>query len=164
MTLVTQSEQGKLPFDPQSIELEALCNSTIEQLEAHKETDRIKLSFDDGLPRFLELDENLLRHMLYNLLSNALKYSEKQTSVDFDVDKRDEFIEITIADKGIGIPLKDHGHLFESFYRASNVSGIPGTGLGLNIAKRAVEAHGGTISYESKEGVGSVFMICLPLA
>jgi len=104
-----------------------------------------------------------LRHMLYNLLSNALKYSEKDAKVEFAVDLRGEFLELTVSDKGIGIPVNDHGHLFESFYRASNVSGIPGTGLGLNIAKRAVEAHRGTITYESKEGVGTAFMICLPL-
>jgi signal transduction histidine kinase len=101
--------------------------------------------------------------MLYNLLSNALKYSGKNATVEFTVTRQDEHLEMTVADKGISIPKEDHGHLFESFHRASNVSGIPGTGLGLNIAKRAVEAHGGTISYESQEGVGSAFMICLPL-
>ena len=163
VTLVTQSEQGKLPFDPQPMDLEAFCRNTIEQLEAYRESDRIRLHFDESLAPSLRLDENLLRHMLYNLLSNALKYSGDQAMVEFKVQYAGEFLEFTVTDKGIGIPLEDHGQLFESFYRASNVSGIPGTGLGLNIAKRAVEAHGGTISYESKEGVGSAFMICLPL-
>ena len=163
VTLVTQSEQGKLPFDPRPMDLKAFCTSTMEQLEAYRETSRIRLNYDESLLSSLMLDENLLRHMLYNLLSNALKYSGESAVVEFSVDQREEFLEMTIRDKGIGIPIKDHGHLFESFYRASNVSGIPGTGLGLNIAKRAVEAHGGTISYESKEGIGSAFMICLPL-
>ena len=163
VTLVTQSEQGKLPFDPQPVDLKAFCISTMEQLEAYRDTSRIKLNYDESLPPSLMLDENLLRHMLYNLLSNALKYSGESAAVDFSVDQREKFLELTIRDKGIGIPIKDHGHLFESFYRASNASGISGTGLGLNIAKRAVEAHGGTISYESQEGVGSSFMICLPL-
>ncbi len=163
VTLVTQSEQGKLPFDPQPLDLKTFCQSTIEQLEAYRETNRIVLQFDDHLVNPLNLDENLLRHMLYNLLSNALKYSGEDAKVEFSVDLRGEFLELTVSDKGIGIPVNDHGHLFESFYRASNVSGVPGTGLGLNIAKRAVEAHLGTITYESKEGVGSAFMICLPL-
>lgn len=163
VTLVTQSEQGKLPFDPHPLDLKAFCVSTIEQLEAYKESNRICLSYDDALPASLNLDENLLRHMLFNLLSNALKYSGEKSKVEFVVEYQDEFLEFKVSDKGIGIPPEDHGHLFESFYRASNVSGIPGTGLGLNIAKRAVEAHGGTISYESKEGIGAAFMICLPL-
>ena len=163
VTLVTQSEKGKLPFDPQPMDLKAFCQSTIELLEAYRETNRIKLHFGGEIPDSLSLDENLLRHILYNLLSNALKYSGDKSRVDFEVEQQGEFLELTVTDKGIGIPVHDHGHLFESFYRASNVSGIPGTGLGLNIAKRAVEAHGGTITYESKEGVGSAFMICLPL-
>ncbi len=163
VTLVTQSERGKLPFDPQPLDLKAFCQSTVEQLEAYRENKRILLRMDDQLSNPLNLDENLLRHMLYNLLSNALKYSDENAEVEFDVTLGGEFLELTVADKGIGIPLKDHGHLFESFYRASNVSGVPGTGLGLNIAKRAVEAHRGTITYESQEGVGSAFMICLPL-
>ena len=163
VTLVTQSEQGKLPFDPQPMDLKAFCENTIDQLEAYKESDRIRLRYDESLPGSLHLDENLLRHMLFNLLSNALKYSGEQATVEFVVERQDEFLEFTVTDKGIGIPVEDHGHLFESFYRASNVTGIPGTGLGLNIAKRAVEAHGGTISYESKEGIGAAFMICLPI-
>ncbi|NET40357.1 MAG: sensor histidine kinase, partial [Cyanothece sp. SIO1E1] len=102
--------------------------------------------------------------VLYNLLSNALKYSDDSSPVEFLVRRQGEFLEFVISDQGIGIPVEDHGRLFESFHRASNVSAIPGTGLGLNIAKRAVEAHGGTISYESAEGVGTTFMVCLPLA
>lgn len=163
VTLVTQSEQGRLTFNPVVSNFREFCVSTIEQLEIDRKAPRITLDYDEALETSLLLDENLMRHILFNLLGNALKYSSEESKVLFMVKKRMEFVEITVSDEGIGIPAMDHGHLFESFHRASNVADIPGTGLGLNIAKRAVEAHRGTISYETAEGNGTTFTVCLPL-
>ncbi len=163
VTLVTQSEQGRLAFNPVASNFREFCVSTIEQLEIDRKVPRITLDYDKALGTPLLLDENLMKHVLFNLLENALKYSSKDSKVLFTVKKSMGFIDITVSDKGIGIPVMDHGHLFESFHRASNVADIKGTGLGLNIAKRAVEAHGGTISYESIEGDGTTFTVCLPL-
>ena len=163
VTLVTQSEQGHLAFNPGPSNFREFCVSTIEQLEVDRKVPRITLDFDKALESPLLLDENLMKHVLFNLLENALKYSSEDSKVLFTVKKSMGFIDITVSDEGIGIPVMDHGHLFESFHRASNVADIKGTGLGLNIAKRAVEAHGGTISYESIEGDSTTFTVCLPL-
>ena len=73
-----------------------------------------------------------------------------------------EQTEIRVKDEGIGIPLADQAHLFEAFHRAENVGTTPGTGLGLAIVKQSVDLHGGTISFESQEGQGTLFTVVLP--
>ena len=75
----------------------------------------------------------------------------------------DEMLSLTVRDEGIGIPAPDLDHLFEPFHRAVNVGTISGTGLGLVIAKEAVELHGGTITVESQVGIGTAFTITIPL-
>jgi signal transduction histidine kinase len=70
---------------------------------------------------------------------------------------------LQVKDQGIGIPLEDQAHLFETFHRASNIRNIPGTGLGLAIVKRSVDSHGGTINVSSQVGVGTTVTVTLPL-
>src|SRR5439155_8801407 len=101
------------------------------------------------------MDERLLRHILNNRLSNAVKYSPPGSEVTFSVSRRNEQAAIDIQDPGIGIPLEDQPRMFESFHRASNVENRPGTGLGLAIVKKAVERHGGEISLTSAVGSGT---------
>ena len=113
--------------------------------------------FTDGY-----MDEQLLRHILGNLLSNAIKYSPIGSTIRFTVVCEDETVIFQIQDQGIGIPQEDQQHLFESFYRASNVSNIAGTGLGLAIVKKAVDLHGGEITFDSEVGVGTTFVVSLP--
>jgi signal transduction histidine kinase len=71
-------------------------------------------------------------------------------------------VRLTVEDSGIGIPPEDQPRLFESFHRASNVQSRPGTGLGLAIAKKSVELHGGTITFDTKVGAGTRFYVTLP--
>ena len=111
----------------------------------------------------LNLDEKLLRHILTNLLSNAVKYSPPGSAVSLLLAEHDGEAVIEVGDQGIGIPLEDQAHLFESFHRASNVGHRQGTGLGLVIVKKAVELHGGTIAVESKVNAGTRISVRLPL-
>jgi signal transduction histidine kinase len=97
-------------------------------------------------------DENLLRHIFSNLLSNAFKYSPQGQEVLFHVREEGGGVVFDVIDQGIGIPASEIAHLFESFHRASNVGNIPGTGLGLSIVKKSVELHGGTIEVTSQAG------------
>ena len=115
----------------------------------------------DSLPL---MDEKLLRQILTNLLLNALKYSDAGTTVQFDLTYLDGKAVFRIQDQGIGIPKADQGHLFESFYRASNIGTIQGTGLGLAIVKQCVDLHKGEITVDSVEGIGTTFTVTLPLA
>ena len=111
----------------------------------------------------VDLDEKLLRHILSNLLSNAIKYSPKGGNVGFDLVRTQKAVSFRVKDQGIGIPETDKVQLFDSFYRASNVGTISGTGLGLAIVKRAVDSHGGNITVESEVGVGTTFVVSIPL-
>jgi signal transduction histidine kinase len=82
--------------------------------------------------------------------------------VIFEADCQPDQITFRVQDHGIGIPEADRKRLFRTFHRASNVRQIPGTGLGLAIVKQSVKLHGGTVSFESKEGVGTAFTVVLP--
>ena len=108
------------------------------------------------------MDEKLLRHILSNLLSNAIKYSPSGGTVHFDLVCEEEVI-FRVQDEGIGIPEADRANLFDSFHRASNVGTISGTGLGLAIVKKSVDLHGGTIAVNSEVGVGTTFIVTIPL-
>ena len=83
--------------------------------------------------------------------------------MDIHVDNEESQFRLRVSDCGIGIPNADQGRLFEAFHRGSNVGNVKGTGLGLAITKEAVELHGGTITVESKLGVGSNFDVRIPL-
>jgi PAS domain S-box-containing protein len=107
-------------------------------------------------------DTNLLKHIMINLLSNAIKFSPENTNIIIDAEVTASHTKISITDKGIGIPINDQVHLFERFFRATNVTNIQGTGLGLHIVGRYVELLNGTIHCHSEFENGSSFIINLP--
>jgi len=108
-------------------------------------------------------DRQLLFQAFSNLLSNAVKYTISDQPIHIDAVATDQHITIQVIDKGIGIPASDFVHLFERYYRGSNVSGIVGTGVGLYIVRMVVELHGGTVAVNSEEGRGSRFIVRLPM-
>ena len=110
----------------------------------------------------LAFDPIALRHVLENIIGNALKYSQAMVMVELDIDQT--FAVIAVRDLGIGIPAEELVNVFGRFARASNARrrGISGSGVGLYLAKRLVEQHQGTISVASIEGEGSTFEIRLP--
>lgn len=116
----------------------------------------------EGPERQVKLDSQLISHVLSNLISNALKYSQGGKDPEVTICYEPDHIELHVRDFGIGIPKKDQEGLFESFSRASNVADIEGTGLGLVIVKQFVEMHGGTISYKSKVNKGTTFKVLIP--
>ncbi len=109
------------------------------------------------------MDEKLLRHILTNLLTNAVKYSLQGGTVQFNLGCNYEAAVFSIQDQGIGISPEDQEKLFETFHRGKNVSNIPGTGLGLAIVKKSVDLHNGKIAVNSELGVGTTFTVTLPL-
>ena len=170
---VSQIEAGKQGFNPSPLDLDKFCRELVEELQLtiasqHK---LILIIHCDCKPRTEEtasmasayMDEKLLRYIIGNLLSNAIKYSPKGSEVKFDLAYDQDQAILSIQDEGIGIPLEDQQHLFESFRRGSNVGNISGTGLGLAIVESSVELHGGKITVESKVGVGTRFTVTLPL-
>jgi signal transduction histidine kinase len=113
---------------------------------------------------WLNFDPHALRHVLENVIGNALKYSDDEVSVEV-LRERNE-VAVIVRDHGIGIPADELVHVFGRFARASNARrrGISGSGVGLYIANRIVEEHGGAIFVSSSEGEGSTFEVRLPLA
>ena len=110
-----------------------------------------------------KVDPQLVRHIVGNLLTNACKYSPDGQPVQLDAVVREHSIELSVTDHGIGIPPEDQSRLFSFFFRARNVGGIPGSGLGLLVVKRCVEAHHGSIALTSALGQGTRFTVTLPL-
>ena len=109
----------------------------------------------------IKVDLGLLAMAVNNLLNNALKYSKSDVQVVFA--RFPGHIQIDIVDRGIGIPVEEIEHIFDRFYRADNVKGMAGTGIGLHMCQRIVDLHGGTITVASTENVGSTFTIRLPI-
>lgn len=160
--LIGKAEAGKLELKPSMINLLQFCRDLVEEIEVTTSAHQINFC-TQGKDTTAWLDEKLLRHILSNLLSNAIKYSPEGGIVNFDLFWEEEVAIFRIQDCGIGIPLAEQAHIFNSFHRASNVGNISGTGLGLAIVKKSVDLHGGDISLESEFGVGTMFTVTLPL-
>jgi len=157
-----RAESGVLQLRPVQLALSELCGKVIAEFRIG-EGKQHTIVFEDRFEReTADLDENLLRHILNNLLANAIKYSAPGSTVKLSVEPVDGNVRVTVEDSGIGIPAEDLPRLFESFHRASNVQSRPGTGLGLAIAKKSVELHGGSITVDTKVGVGTRFHVSLP--
>jgi signal transduction histidine kinase len=107
----------------------------------------------------VSLDRGLLKHILINLVSNAIKYSPEHARIAVESSVDDNGIRITIRDQGIGIPAAEQKHLFGRFFRASNATNIQGTGLGLYIVQRYAEMMGGKVGFSSEPEVGSAFWV-----
>ncbi len=163
MLTLSQSEATKLEFKPAPLDLQQFCRDLVTEHFDIGETARINFIY--SCPDILyQLDERLLRQILINLLTNALKYSHLDREVHLEVNCQADILTVSVQDSGIGIPVQDQPHLFELFHRATNVGSTQGTGLGLAIAKKSVEAHNGQITFSSQEGKGTTFTVRLPLA
>lgn len=114
-----------------------------------------------GRPVPIAIDEKLMTRILINLLSNAFKFSQNNPSLRLLYEKHE--LKIEVNDQGIGIPEEDIPRLFNAFFRAGNAGKIAGTGLGLQITRQLVELHGGTVSVNSQQDVGTTMTIVLPL-
>ena len=156
-----RSEAAEQDFKPVPVDLTGLCSKLIDSLRLSSE--RHTLCYTTDCTRIVVMgDEKLLRQAIANLLTNAIKYSPAGSEVNLFVKHTDK-IEIRVVDQGIGIPLNDQTQLFDPFYRASNVGETSGTGLGLPIAKQAMELHGGTLELARSDSSGSEFLITLPI-
>ncbi|KJH70902.1 hybrid sensor histidine kinase/response regulator [Aliterella atlantica] len=161
--LIGKVEAGKLEIQPTLVEIESFCNDLLEEVKLNVDGSHQLIFTSEGRCTNAYIDKKILRHILYNLIANAIKYSPPGSKVCLEVFCCEEGFVFKVKDNGIGIPLENQKHLFESFYRADNARNISGTGLGLFIVKKYVDISGGNISVESEIGVGSTFTVTLPL-
>ena len=162
--LLSRVEAGKLSLDPQALDLAVFCRRLVDEvLSATHRRCPIELTVDSPNEETFA-DERLLRHILNNLLTNAVKYSPEGAAVHFTVTRLATRVRFAVQDHGIGIPEQDQKWIFHAFQRGRNVGNIPGTGLGLVIVKRCVELHRGTIRIESAAGSGTKVEVEVPVA
>jgi signal transduction histidine kinase len=161
--LIGRAEAGALVPVPEEIELPEFCETLLQGL-AHAPGARERVRLDRRGAARVRLDQRLLSHVLGNLLDNALKYSPAESPVVLQLVVSDSQLTCTVEDRGIGIPPADLPDLFVSFQRASNVGTVQGSGLGLAVVQRAVEAQSGTVEVKSELGLGTKFVVRLPLA
>jgi signal transduction histidine kinase len=160
-TRLLESGAG-LYFHPQELDLRELVHDVC---QLHRESSPGSTIVEQLGDRSLRMigDPKLLSQVFDNLLSNAIKYSPRGGGVRITSGVEDGGFVVAVEDRGIGIPAADVGRLFERYFRGSNVSGIVGTGVGLNLVKMVVDLHGGCVAVDSKEGKGSRFTVRLPL-
>jgi signal transduction histidine kinase len=163
--LLGRSDSGKLKCHFIPLNLEEFCGHLVDNINQSQQPiyGHCPIIFRclGELPSEL-WDTNLVRHILNNLLTNAVKYSAPKGVVYFDLMVEQDVIVFQITDQGIGIPPEALPKLFNPFYRAENVDNIAGTGLGLTIVQRCVEVYGGKITVVSELNQGTTFTVTLP--
>jgi signal transduction histidine kinase len=154
-------ETGKVEANLSAFDLTELAQDVAEEMRllarAKQSINYIHSGNNDVM-----LDKNLIKNCVINLITNAIKYSGDDATIDFITNVTNDKVIITVQDNGIGIPEEDQKYLFEAFFRAHNTGTIPGTGLGLNIVARHVELMNGTVSIKSDTQSGSNFTLTFP--
>lgn len=157
--LIGKADAGKLDFKPQLTDLKSISQKLMADLQLAA-GDRYTLSFSSqGLAQEVWIDQKLLRQILTNLVSNAIKYSPGGGIVQLKLIYDANSIHLQVKDEGIGIPAEETERLFDAFFRASNVGVVQGTGLGLATVKRCVDLHGGQIAIASELDKGTTFTV-----
>lgn len=162
--LLSRMQARRVDFQPIELDLDALCRELLSDFQSPGNTKQPLCYTHTGERHPVQVDQKLMRQIISNLLSNAIKYSPVDKPVYLNLQYTAEAIIVEVRDEGIGIPEADLEHLFEPFHRATNVGAISGTGLGLVIAKEAVELHGGTITVESQVQQGTTCTVRIPFS
>jgi signal transduction histidine kinase len=161
------AEAGELKLVYQAEDINKLVKQAIDSWQPQLSAKEISLSLDlpDNLP-LVNIDWQRVNQVLHNLLENAVAYTHKGGTINVAAAKQGDWVEVSVSDTGEGIPAEDLPNIFERFYRVdkSRARVTGGSGLGLTIAKRLVEAHGGKITVQSELGKGSRFSFTLPIA
>jgi signal transduction histidine kinase len=160
-------ESGQKTYHFEDADLTEIVDETLKSFDVRLSQNGFGVNLEmpeEPLP-LAKVDSAAIAQALVNLLDNAAKYSGDAKEIDVRVAKKDEFITISITDKGIGIPPQEQEKIFEKFYRVSTglVHDVKGSGLGLSIVKHIVEAHQGKVTVRSKQGQGTTFTIYLPI-
>lgn len=154
-------EQGKVEITQEPFDLYDFSEDIIEEVNGIlKLGQRINLLYN-GESEIVQ-DKRILKNVLLNILSNAIKYSAEEKDIHLSIEVNHGIVAIKIRDEGIGIPEEEQKELFGKFFRARNAVNIQGTGLGLNIVKKYVELLDGNISFISKHNEGTTFIIVFP--
>lgn len=163
---VSRLQTGKFVIDKHPVDMALLVRHELDGLAATAAARNIKFSYTmpKNIPE-LTLDESKIQQVVMNFADNAIYYSKDGGTITVRLKKTAEYVELTVKDTGIGVPVAEQSQLFTKFFRATNARKArpDGTGVGLFLAKKVIEEHDGTILFESKEGKGSIFGFRVPL-
>jgi signal transduction histidine kinase len=164
LLLVAQIEAKRVELELAPVDVVDLATSAVEALRPVAEEKGVSIEVVGDHPPTVRGDRTRLTQVLDNLVSNAVKFTNKGGSVRVAVVGNGSAVELVVSDTGIGIPAEEQGQLFSRFFRASTATqhAIPGTGLGLAISRALVEQHGGTIAVNSAAGQGTQVTVALP--
>jgi signal transduction histidine kinase len=161
---ISKVEAGRMELQPGAVDLRFVLQNAISLIRERATRQGISVTLDvDATVGTIEADERRVKQILFNLLSNALKFTPAGGRVTLTAARIDNAVQISVRDTGIGIRSEDQDRIFEEFQQAGPGKAVEGTGLGLALAKRFVEMHGGRIWVESTVGAGSNFTFTLPL-
>jgi len=160
---LSRLEQGKGIQKAEAVGVAEVAKAVVERVRQDARADKLTLRFAvAGDPGIIRADPAALDELVSNLVDNAVRYTPPGGSVTVEVNTTADEAAIVVRDTGPGISPEDLEHIFEPFYRGQAQKSIPGTGLGLPIAKRIAEAHGGRIEVQTALGKGAAFMVLLP--
>ncbi|MFM6851940.1 MAG: sensor histidine kinase [Terrabacter sp.] len=159
--------QGRRETVRRAVDLAELCEASVDLLSIRAKQAGVGLRFARTGPGPVVVfgDPEELARVIDNMVDNAVKYTPEDGSVEVSMEVDDDEVSIEVTDTGIGISQTDQAHVFSAFHRSTNPNAlsVPGTGLGLPIAQRIAESHGGTLTVSSELGQGSTFRFTLPL-
>ena len=160
---LSRLESGDIPLARAPLDIPLILRNAVNRLsrQAQRAGVDLTLTVEDGLPPATG-DAEMLERVVINLIHNAVKFTPAGGAIRVRGTRADGTIEISVSDTGVGILPEDLPRIFERFYKADRSRGGGGTGLGLAVARHAIEAHGGTISAESRPGEGSTFTFTIP--
>ena len=159
---ITRLEAGAMQLHREACDVQELIGSALEQIGTPLKNRQVNVEISPKIP-LVPLDFVLFSRVLVNVIDNALKYSPPEKPIEIRARVSRQDLEISIADRGEGIPVDDLERIFDKFYRVQRPDNVSGTGLGLSICKGIVEAHNGCIQAENRRGGGAIFMIKVPL-
>ncbi|HET7630483.1 MAG TPA: HAMP domain-containing sensor histidine kinase, partial [Candidatus Saccharimonadales bacterium] len=163
---VSRLQTGRFELEKHPVDLGEVLDQEIGQLQVMAKSRQMKLDCraDKAIP-LMELDETKLRQVMMNFVDNAIYYSPAGSTIKINLRLTDHAVEFKVTDQGIGVPKSEQAGLFGKFYRASNArkQRPDGTGVGLYMAKKVIDEHGGEVIFASQLGKGSTFGFRLPL-
>lgn len=159
---VGKIEEGKISIKLSKTEIEELFRSVMHDIRANAKKGQFFIYEHSGAQQFIT-DQSLVRNILINLISNAIKFSPENSTIRIFSSADHHSLRFRVEDEGIGIEARDMAHLAKRFFRGSNATNIQGTGLGLHIVAKYVERLHGKMECESEARAGTTFSICIPV-